>query len=312
MVKKYYFILIKESLQVIRDLPGLALLFLMPALLLIVITLTQEKVMIGMESGIKTILVSADSSALGEKIEEELKANTNFICDVFKSEKEAEKAVYSGRYQVMVIVPQGSDENLRKLAMQHALETGTHTASETAKLTGIRVLYDPAVMKVYKDIIGFSLQVIIESTALQLYIKTYKETVEESISHQLQDYRKKLRAVEFEKNIPDFPGRQEVIHSIRSGIEQQSQDSIHINLPANYLVFENLVSIEEGIAGDQEQLFEYNIVRNNIPAFILFAMFFIVIPLAGSILGEKQQGTNDRLLTLPLSRFTIFSGKITV
>lgn len=304
--------MIKELLQVFRDLPGLALLFLMPALLLIVITLTQEKVMIGMESGIKIVLVNKDSSALADKIEQELKTNTNFICDVLLSEKEAEKAVFSGRYQVMVMVPRGTGEKLRKLASQHAFETGKKTSSEPGKLAGINILYDPAIMKIYKDIIGFSLHMIIESTALKFYAATYKETVEINISSQLEEYRQKLTAVDFEKEMPDFPGKQEVINSIRSGIEKQSRDSNHINLPDNYLSFENLVSIEEGIAGDQEHLFEYNIVRNNIPAFILFAMFFIVIPLAGSILGEKQQGTNDRLMTLPLTRLTIFSGKITV
>jgi ABC-2 type transport system permease protein len=41
-------------------------------------------------------------------------------------------------------------------------------------------------------------------------------------------------------------------------------------------------------------------------------MFFIVIPLAGSILNEKQQGTRDRLMTLPVNWVMLFSGKITV
>ena len=41
-------------------------------------------------------------------------------------------------------------------------------------------------------------------------------------------------------------------------------------------------------------------------------MFFIVIPLAGSILQEKQQGTRDRILTLPVSWVTLLLGKITV
>jgi ABC-2 type transport system permease protein len=41
-------------------------------------------------------------------------------------------------------------------------------------------------------------------------------------------------------------------------------------------------------------------------------MFFIVIPLAGSILNEKQQGTKDRIMTLPVTWLTLFSGKITV
>jgi len=33
------------------------------------------------------------------------------------------------------------------------------------------------------------------------------------------------------------------------------------------------------------------LIQNNVPAFALFAMFFIVIPLAGSLLAERKDGT---------------------
>jgi ABC-2 type transport system permease protein len=82
-VKKFFSILYKEYLQIIRDLPGLAILFLMPALMLIIITLTQEKMMVGTDSGMKIILVNADSSTLGNNIEKELKSNINFKYQVF-------------------------------------------------------------------------------------------------------------------------------------------------------------------------------------------------------------------------------------
>jgi len=290
-MRKYYFILVKEFLQIIRDLPGLGFLFLMPALMLLVITLTQEKVMIGMNSKTNIVLVNADQSALGNRIENELKEQPSIVLEVFESAMEAEKEVFTGKAQVMVFVPDSATVKLETLAWQNASDTTRIHSSEIRKLTGIALLYDPAIMKLYKDIMGYSLHMIIESSAADIYIIAFKEALHTKISEQLDQHIKAI---------------------IPAGFEDELPDSYDIHLPINTLGMADLVTIEEGIAGGREFLLEYNIVKNNVPAFILFAMFFIVIPLAASILNEKQHGTKDRLMTLPVSWFTLFSGKITV
>ncbi|MCP4313306.1 MAG: ABC transporter permease [Bacteroidetes bacterium] len=258
---KYLAIVKKEFLQVVRDLPGLGLLFLMPALMLILITLTQEKVMTGMDTSSKVLLVNSDGATLGNSIEEELNRESKIELKVMKSVGEAEKLVYTGKYRLLVVVPDSSTEKLEDLAWDQAFDMGEIDSARINKLTGIRLLYDPAMMKLYKDIMGYSLQRIIESAAIDLYLDALQEALETNITNQFD---------------------------------------------------QNLVTIEEGIAGGSEFLLEYNIVNNNVPAFILFAMFFIVIPLAGSILHEKQQGTRDRIMTLPVSWITLLLGKITV
>lgn len=281
-MRKYYYILVKEFLQIIRDLPGLGLLFLMPAVMLMVITLTQEKVMIGLDSDTNIILVNSDLSALGNSIELELQKNPSINLNLFDSAGEAEKEVFKGDYQILVIVPDSATDKLEMLAWHHASDTGRISASEMQKISGIRLLYDPAMMKIYKDIMSTSLHIIIESIAAEIYMETFKEALQNNISSQFDLFLNDFIPTDFELVFPDFPGREE------------------------------LVSIEEDIAGSQEYLLEYSIVNNNVPAFILFAMFFIVIPLAGSILNEKQQGTKDRIMTLPVTWLTLFSGKITV
>ena len=42
-------------------------------------------------------------------------------------------------------------------------------------------------------------------------------------------------------------------------------------------------------------------VQQNVPAWSLFAIFFIVISLSGSIIRERQDGSFSRLLTMPCS-----------
>jgi len=258
---KYFAIVKKEYLQVVRDLPGLALLFLMPALMLTLITLTQEKVMTGIDSSSKVLMVNADRSTLGNSIEEELKGESKIDLTLLESLSMAEKLVYKGKYRVLVVIPDGSTKKLEDLAWDQAWDMHETDSTSINKLTGIRLLYDPAMMKLYKDIMGYSLERIIEAAAIDLYLDAMQEALDTQISNQFD---------------------------------------------------QNLVSIEEGIAGGSEFLLEYNIVNNNVPAFILFAMFFIVIPLAGSLLHEKQQGTRDRIMTLQVNWITMLLGKITV
>src|SRR5207249_9808052 len=46
-------------------------------------------------------------------------------------------------------------------------------------------------------------------------------------------------------------------------------------------------------------------LQQTVPGWSLFAMFFIVVPLAGSFLRDRQEGTLRRLGTYPVSRAAI-------
>ncbi|MBN1416542.1 MAG: ABC transporter permease [Bacteroidales bacterium] len=311
-MKKYIAIVSKEFLQIVRDLPGLALLFLLPATMLIIITLTQEKQIIGMDSGMKIALVNADSSILGNTIEKELNDIDNFRCRVFDSKEEAESAVVRGEYQIMMLVPQGATERIRDMALKQACDTNVIKPEEMKSLSGIILLYDPAVMKIYTDMLVSSLQMIVKSTIAKLYSGHYSAAVMTNINEQFESYQKKLTDIDLEKEMPDFPGKQQVIKQIQDGFEKKAREPLRISLPDYQPESHELIEIEVKMAGNQIRMTRHNIVNNNVPAFILFAMFFIVVPLAGSILSEKQLGTRDRLMTLPVTKLIFFSGKITV
>lgn len=55
-----------------------------------------------------------------------------------------------------------------------------------------------------------------------------------------------------------------------------------------------------------------NPIQHNMPAWALFAMFLIVIPLSINMVKEKNQGTYIRLKTLPISTLQLMSSKIVV
>jgi ABC-2 type transport system permease protein len=51
-------------------------------------------------------------------------------------------------------------------------------------------------------------------------------------------------------------------------------------------------------------------VQQSVPAWLIFSMFFVVIPIATTIITEKQNGTHQRLMTLPVTDTYLLLGKL--
>jgi ABC-2 type transport system permease protein len=74
---------------------------------------------------------------------------------------------------------------------------------------------------------------------------------------------------------------------------------------------ETVIYKEEYVARDNKIVIP-NSAQHNVPAWTLFAMFFIVIPFASAMIKEKEDGSLSRLLTMPGSYTTIMLSKILV
>ena len=61
---------------------------------------------------------------------------------------------------------------------------------------------------------------------------------------------------------------------------------------------------------DRAGLGELTSVQQSVPAWLVFAMFFVVIPLSTIFIAEKQQGTLARLRSLQVSTATLLAGKV--
>ncbi len=53
-----------------------------------------------------------------------------------------------------------------------------------------------------------------------------------------------------------------------------------------------------------------NSVQHNVPAWSIFAMFFIVIPIAGNMIREREDGSLVRMKLIPGNFLTILTGKL--
>lgn len=72
----------------------------------------------------------------------------------------------------------------------------------------------------------------------------------------------------------------------------------------------NSMEIRETYARAPENRLEPNSVQHNVPAWTIFAMFFIVIPLATNMVKEKDSGIALRLRTISGSSFFSITGKM--
>ena len=71
----------------------------------------------------------------------------------------------------------------------------------------------------------------------------------------------------------------------------------------------SFISFKEIIPRINNKEVRPNSVQHNVPAWTLFAIFFIVIPLSINIVKEKSQGTFVRLRTNPVSNLVVIIGK---
>ena len=239
-MKKFLAILKKDTLLMVRDWPGLAILFIMPAVLLVIITFTQEGAIPSKKSGMKIALVDSDSSDFGQTLVRDLKSAGYFNFVTLTTYSEARESILDGSCQMALIVPDSATEKL--------FLTLNNSQSDPAAIV---FLYDPAVQKGIKDAVIMPVRSLIQLTAVKVLMSEYS---------------------------PVFT--------------------------------EQLVAVNEEPAREDNMEFRPNLLQNNVPAFTLFAMFFIVIPLAGSIINEKTHGTFNRVRTLPVSYLEVVAAKI--
>lgn len=311
-MKKFLSILKKDALLLLRDWPGLAILFIMPAVLLIIITFAQENTIPSKKSTFEVIIVNADSSVLGDNIVNDLENSEYLNIIRLNTPGEAKKGILDGISQLALIIPDSATEKLFDLIklLPESKENADEISSDN--LAGITFLYDPGLQKLTKDAVIRPLKTVIQLSAVKVLMTRYTEELKKSLTKQSSDLATSISDKDFFSKIPDFPYRNEVIKRFREELEIMTKEDSGIKLPFNPSFNSEIIKIDELIAGSEESEYKLNALQNNIPAFTLFAMFFIVIPLAGSIINEKNQGTYKRLRTLPVTYLEIIASKITV
>ncbi len=90
--------------------------------------------------------------------------------------------------------------------------------------------------------------------------------------------------------------------SLDDGIDEDALSSNPVTVSYSYQ--------QEQTTSAQPKSVQPTSVQQSVPAWLVFAMFFSVVPLANTLISERQQGTLRRLRTLPVSPALPVVGKL--
>lgn len=270
----------KEVLVLIRDKAGLAILFLMPMMMIFVITMVQDFAFQSFkETKIRLVLLDNDKDSLGVTICNGLKKSNFFdVSETLEgkhfTEELVKKSVATGTYQVGIIIPANSTKKIRRNAQtkisQIFMGMGMNILIPKQAVTDsvpLTILFDPVIKSSFKNSIISTLD-------------KFTSKIEAKVA--FSEFGRQLSAM-FHSNSVDF------------GFEDMS-----------------IVKLDPKYASASGQVIVPNSVQHNVPAWTMFAMFFLVIPLAGNLIKERDDGSLFRLMTMPGSYFKIFSGKVVI
>ena len=269
----------KEFLLLLRDRTGLLVLFLMPAILVIVITLVQENVMeLTGQKKTQVLFLDLDQGDLGRSLQTQLKTgNLELVVWDEKQKKMADiqTAVANGNYQVGIVIPQGASSRFKEAASRlFQQEKGTEIPPDSMT-THLHLFIDPGIMAGLRSGVTAQLQMALTVIAQEAKVTMLGKTLQESMA------------------------------SLHVPPEAAPLDGNR--LPA--LFSQPLLALTESPNSTRTTITSYNPVQQNVPAWALFGMFFTAIPIAGSILQERNSGIWIRLMALPVSPLVLFAGK---
>ena len=258
---------IKEILLLKRDIGGIVIIFVMPLLLIVTITLIQDSTFKNMEgSKIPIIFIDNDNSEISESIKKQFENSKTFELLTNFNEKSAEEAVFGGDYQMAIVIPKNLtkdintniDSKVQAIVSSFGLETDSSAVKkDTSKAKDIRLYFDPATNISFKN------------NVMNAVNKMVFEIENKKIYKAFQD---QLGTTEDLKN-------------------------------KSLIAFKEITPKK----GNLDVL--PNSVQHNVPAWALFAIFFIVVPLSINLVKEKSQGTSIRARISPTPYFIHILGK---
>jgi len=264
-------LLYKDFLLLLRDKAGLALMFLMPLALVMLMAYLQDNTFNTItETRVPLLLLNADRDSLGNEVEKYI-ISTN-IFDVHTkigndslTETDLERSVARGEYVIGIIIPQNTTKNIRRQVHKSVLNAfNNKQTAKNADTLNITLFIDPTTKNSFKAVLS---SVISENAAKIQSQFIYNEIIERV---------NKMTA---------FP-------------------------VGNIFIDHNPLQINEKYARLDKSRIIPNSVQHNVPAWSMFAIFFIVISLSGNIIKEREDGSFRRLLVMPCTSADYIFSKI--
>lgn len=288
--------IVKEWILARRDVAGFMLLFLMPAALIIVMAMVQDAPFKDyQELHFDLLVADHDNGSISASIKEGLTQSKTFrITDSIDghavTEDELKQLLQDGSFRVGIVIPKGAtaemvnSANIVANSISEKLGMGSLPSRDIRDSIYIRMFFDPVSKPTFRMSVGFALDKII----------TY------SSSHILVERLSKLGASQIQEN--------------EVAIDSLTGDTLAAQQTTPVQDFEKIfkgLGVNEQMLSDKEESSKHmNSVQHNVPAWAIFGMFFIVIPICSHLIREREEGSALRIELIPNARRMVALGKI--
>ncbi len=273
---KLYSSLRKELLLLINDKVGLALMFLMPLLLVFIITIIQDSAykMVN-ENQIPLLVVNHDTGKEGGKLVDLLKKSGLFKIDSQNSiaQESLKSELLSRGKMIALYIPatfsaglESNAEDVSTILMDDlGLEHDT-TARDKVSMRKLSFYNDPVLQENY-------------SYSVMSVIQSYMSVIENSLM--IDRMYANMDIAERSAKLKDK-------------------------------MISNRVGIDQIVARNNNSTAIPNSTQHNVPAWTIFAMFFMVVSLGSNIVKERVNGSFLRLKTMPTTFMVVMFSKMAI
>ncbi|HOS16915.1 MAG TPA: ABC transporter permease [Bacteroidales bacterium] len=273
-MKTFLNLLYKDFLLLIRDKAGLLLLFAMPLALVLIMTSMQDGIInVVTNTEVSLLLINDDKDSIGNAIEKELSQSTVFN-------------TVNGRE----LNPFMTEDDLRHNISKGKYLVGIYIPDSITQTYILHFTH-----KIEKAMMGCNNTNNADSFLINVYLDpAIKPSVHSALMSNIREFMMKVQNQFTLKMCSD------IIMKISGHTIQNLDLSQTQSLKVNEKIAEKA----------NEETYRPNAVQHNVPAWTLFAIFFIVVSFSGNTIKEREDGSFDRLMTMPCSFAKYLSSKM--
>ncbi|MFV0155839.1 ABC transporter permease [Empedobacter falsenii] len=272
MLKQLLACIKKEILLLIRDIGGLVILFIMPLILVVTVTKIQKSTYDSfVEATIPVLFIDHDQDSISAVVKKHISQSGNLkIVSELNGKKLTEDELKSEVFKGKYQVGIVIPERLSKDLDYKINQNVEQILNEFA--------FDSTEVKYNQQVSPKTIKLYFDpATSL-----AFKDNVSNVLDQLITDTENKSIYKAFQQ-------------------EMGSEDLSFQN--------EKFIHFQEIVPEDSKSILKPNVTQHNVPAWTLFAIFFIVVPLSINIVKEKSLGTHVRLLTSPMPYSVQIIGK---
>ncbi len=254
---RLYALIWKELLVLRKDLHGLLVLFIMPALFILIMSLAmRDSFSERQQVEVEYLLLDADRSEASAELLEKLSGIAGFVYRPSEPEQDIaslESQVAADRYKFALVIPPGFADQLEALGQD----------ADEVSPPMLELMVAPTVTPQLQMLFRLALEDLIKGMRVALLSQGMSQPGEGQAS------------------MPSLA-------TLMAGVHLESR------------------YVYQGKTPEKAP----TSVQQSVPAWLVFAMFFVVIPLSTAFIIERQQGSLLRLRIMNISSFSLVLGKI--